>query len=94
MNKLNLNEAVFTTKKVRYKGETVRLISLGYDGFWSFLNYEECDIPDSELIIVSLGSILSLDSSLCHVLNKLDLGESAHRESIESDWYIYKTLDN
>lgn len=94
MDNLNLNEAVFTTKGVRYKRDVIRLISLGEDGFFSFLNYEEDNIIDSELIIVSLGSILSLDSSLHDVVDKLEFGECAHRDNITSNWTIYKNLDD
>lgn len=85
---ININEAVFTTNKVLYEQDEIKLIELDENGFLSFIGYETNEIQDSNIKLVSLGSIIRRDPSVINAILNLDINQQATRENKFDNWCI------
>lgn len=80
------NVAVFTTSDV-IKGASILYVYHNDDGEWQFHSSDSPDINDAK--IVCFDDITALDPSI-NELHHLDYGQSAWRETPDSDWQIVR----
>jgi hypothetical protein len=87
--KINLNVAVFTTKYVVKDGSPIVYVSHDSEGDWQFLG-AETDVQMENSMLVSLGEIIEMDTSIKELLGIPRFAE-AHRKNKNSKWeVIYK----
>ncbi|MFH6995147.1 DUF4262 domain-containing protein [Flavobacterium sp. FlaQc-48] len=67
------------------KGKTITELTRWEDNVWEMFSGPGPDFQEEEIRIVSLGTILAIDPSLCKIL-KLKIGEGLWRENRNFDW--------
>ncbi|HYX72451.1 MAG TPA: hypothetical protein VE732_06755 [Nitrososphaera sp.] len=83
--------AVITTTHIIRAGKPILLVSHDEDdGSWQFLPGDE--ISEDDAMVVGLGEILEIDSSLASLAN-LPLGWSATRKTKDSVWRLLKNTE-
>ena len=86
----SLNTAVFTTKFVINKKSLITYVSHDEeDGAWQFFSNDEFESFETVVMIVGLGEMLELDSTLVEI-GDLPLGYVARRNSKEGPWIKQK----
>lgn len=79
------NVAVFTSKRIVHEGDWVYYVTHDADdGAWQFHPHSGLT-PESEAAVVSLETMVKLDSSLTQLAD-LPLGWHAWRKSPEANW--------
>lgn len=86
MNRINEKMAVFTSRQVLDGYPITRVFYNQEDFALEFYSNKESRLE--EICIVSLGEIIALDSSIKGLIDRLDVGMYAYRDSIESSWRI------
>lgn len=81
-----LTTAVFTTKYVLENGSAIVYIYHDGDGDWQFHGAED-NISDSDMRVVGLGEIISMDNTVLQIAD-LPLGFEAIRKDKQDDWNI------
>lgn len=89
MDKLSL--CVFTTRKVIIEQAPILRVIYDEDGFLQFFAGEDFATSDNAMI-VSLGEILQIDSSLQSIINSLSIGQTAYRKDVQSSWIVKESL--
>ena len=87
MKNLLLTTYVFTTKTIVYEKNPILRVICDNDGDWQFLDGQK-DLKVEDAMLISLGEILQLDSSLDSIVSLLNPGEMAVRKKQNSSWTI------
>ena len=87
MKNLLLTTYVFTTKTIVYEKNPILRVIYDNDGDWQFLDGQK-DLKVEDAMLISLGEILQLDSSLDSIVSLLNPGEMAVRKKQNSLWTI------
>lgn len=86
MENTNLDCYVFTTKYVVKHSSFITTVLHESNGDWQFLGCEQ-NLDVNDAMIVSLGEMLNIDSSLQSIID-LPYGKKAIRDNINSKWAI------
>ena len=89
---LLLTTYVFTTKAIVYDKNPILRVIYDNDGDWQFLDGQK-DLKVEDAMLISLGEILQLDSSLDSIVPLLNPGEMAIRKRQDSSWIIVACND-
>ena len=81
--KESLNTAVLTSKYVLSENSPIVFVAHHLDGIWEFWGEEIID--ESEIVVVSLGSIIEIDPSVLEI-SDLPIEFNAVRESKQKPW--------
>ena len=81
------NKAAITTKYITTNNSDIISVYHDLDGDWQFMGKE--DVTEDDAVVLSLGQILDIDSSVKDVLN-IGKGYSAHRKTKTDSWRIQK----
>lgn len=81
------NKAVITTRYVVNNQSDILSIYHDLEDDWQFMGKE--DVSEDDAMVLSIGQILEIDSSVKDVLN-IGLGYSAHRNTKNDTWKIQK----
>jgi len=67
------------------KGKTITELTRWEDHVWEMFSGAGIDVLEEDIRIVSLGTILAIDPSLCRIL-ELKIGEGLWRKDRDSHW--------
>jgi hypothetical protein len=81
------NKAVITTKYITNYNSDIISVYHDLEDDWQFMGKE--DVTENDAIVLSIGQILHIDSSVNEVLN-IGIGYSAHRKTKTDSWRIQK----
>lgn len=70
-------------------GENITELMRWEDGYWEMFVGQGSDVPDEDVRILPISTVLGIDDTLRPAL-KLSIGEGLWRENIESEWEIWK----
>jgi hypothetical protein len=82
--------AVFSTKYVVNEGKEIVYVVHDMDGEWQFLSEDKVTVED--LMIISLGSLLTKDPSLNDIVS-IEPGHKAMRNRNGESWKVSKIVD-
>jgi hypothetical protein len=84
-----LNLGVFSCKHVIDNAAPILLVHHSVDGDWEFWCDKEHTMDS--VLVVALYGVYAIDPTI-GVLSQLPLGYVAERETINSDWKVYKMV--
>lgn len=76
---------VLTTRDIVENGAWIQNVFHDHETGWQFNSIIEDDMPDEDVLVVSLQSIVELDQSVLEVAD-LEFGWCAWRESKDGPW--------
>jgi len=86
MENIDLDGVAISTKNIVNDGSPILKVSHDDDGIWQFLDGSS-ELDENDAMVVSLGTMLDIDSTLKEILN-LPLGSNAFRRDKNSTWII------
>jgi hypothetical protein len=86
----SLKTAVFTTNFVIEGNSPILYVFHFDDGSWQF-NGEEQNLNDDDYRVISLGEILTIDSTVKE-LSDMPTGFEAIRKSKEEEWQLFQRI--
>ena len=81
---MNDNIYVFTTRRIVLGQDPILRVLHDEDGDWQFLSREEV-LTESDAMVVSLGGMMEIDSSLKDVVD-IPTGMQAVRDRVGNEW--------
>jgi hypothetical protein len=83
LKNVDKNQSAITTKGITYNSQEIKRVIYDEDGDWQFLSGE--DIDENDAVVLSIGEILILDSSLLD-LPEVEENDILIRNSKNSTW--------
>ncbi len=71
------------------KGETITEMMRYEEGFWEMFAGQGTDVPDEDVRILPISTVLALDKSLIPAL-ELSTGDGLWRENKQSEWHVWE----